>query len=141
MIVAVDSSLLLVRKWEFHAVAGALSRSEVRSASEFAVTVFVMSPTFPPEVVTLTVAGIEPMIQPWVIRLFVATVAAAGIGNYATVREYESRGVAVTGFLTISPPRWSSPERCSITPVNSPMRRATSRPWSCSRTMRWAVAI
>ena len=32
------------------------------------------------------------------IILLVATVAAAGISNYATVREYESRGVAVTGF-------------------------------------------
>nr|WP_276234572.1 DUF4010 domain-containing protein [Halosegnis sp. DT85] len=97
--VAVVSSLLLVLKRELHALAGSLSRAEVRSASEFAVLAFVVFPALPPGEAEVTFAGVVLAVEPRVVWLLVVTVAAVGIVNYGVVRLYGGRGVAVTGFF------------------------------------------
>ncbi|WP_255195583.1 MgtC/SapB family protein [Halorarius litoreus] len=97
--VAVVSSLLLVLKRELHTVAHGLSREEVRSASEFAVLAFVVFPILPAEPIALTFAGLELSVELRVVWLMVVTVAAIGIANYAIVKTYGGRGVAITGFF------------------------------------------
>ena len=92
--VAVMSSLLLVLKRELHSFAGHLSREELRSAVEFAILAFVIYPVLPPRV---EVYGLP--FEPRVAWLMVVTVAGIGIANYAVVRQYGGRGIAVTGFF------------------------------------------
>ncbi|WP_049981600.1 MgtC/SapB family protein [Halolamina rubra] len=93
--VAVISSALLVLKRELHSFAGGLDREELRSATEFAVLAFVIYPLLPPESVELFGVGFPPRVA-W---LMVVTVAGIGIANYALVRTYGGRGVAITGFF------------------------------------------
>ncbi|MFB6126033.1 MAG: MgtC/SapB family protein [Halolamina sp.] len=93
--VAVVSSSLLVLKRELHSFAGGLSRTELRSATEFAILAFVVYPLLPAEDVTLFGVGFPPRVA-W---LMVVTVAGIGIANYALVRTYGGRGIAVTGFF------------------------------------------
>jgi len=97
--VAVVSSLLLVLKRELHDLAWGLSREELRSASEFAILVFVVYPLLPPGEVAVDVLGLSVSIEPRVVWLMVAAVAGIGIVNYAVVRGYGGRGIAVTGFF------------------------------------------
>ncbi|MFB6118731.1 MgtC/SapB family protein [Halosegnis sp.] len=97
--VAVVSSLLLVLKRELHALAGSLSRAEVRSASEFAVLAFVVFPLLPTQEVSVALLGVDLAVEPRVVWLLVVTVAAVGICNYGVVTRYGGRGVAVTGFF------------------------------------------
>jgi len=61
--VAVVSSLLLVLKRELHAVAGSLSRAEVRSASEFAILAFVVFPLLPAREVSVTFLGLDLAVE------------------------------------------------------------------------------
>ena len=93
--VAVLSSTLLVLKRELHGLAGGLSRREIRSAVEFAILAFVIYPLLPAGVIEVGPVPFEPRIA-W---LMVVTVAAIGIVNYALVRTYGGRGIAVTGFF------------------------------------------
>ncbi|UIO99487.1 MgtC/SapB family protein [Halobaculum sp. CBA1158] len=93
--VAVLSSALLVLKRELHTFAGDLSRTELRSMTEFAVLAFVVYPLLPAG--ERTVLGVP--LEPRVAWLMVVTVAGIGIANYALVRTYGGRGVAVTGFF------------------------------------------
>lgn len=97
--VAVLSSLLLVLKRELHRFAGGLSREELRSTTEFAILAFVIYPLLPTEKVTLSLGTLTVEIEPRVVWLMVVAVAAIGIVNYVIVKSYESRGIAVTGFL------------------------------------------
>ncbi len=97
--VAVLSSLLLVLKRELHGIARGLSREEVRSTTEFAVLAFVVLPVLPSGEVSYTLGELTLSFEPQVVWLMVVTVAALGIINYAIVREYGGRGVAVTGFF------------------------------------------
>ncbi|QZX98558.1 MgtC/SapB family protein [Halobaculum rubrum] len=93
--VAVVSAALLVLKRELHSFAGDLSRPELRSMTEFAVLAFVVYPVLPAG--ERVVFGIP--LEPRVAWLMVVTVAGIGIVNYALVRTYGGRGIAVTGFL------------------------------------------
>ena len=93
--VAVISSALLVLKRELHSFAGDLDRAELRSSTEFAVLAFVIYPILPAEEVDLFGVGFPPRVA-W---LMVVTVAGIGIANYALVRTYGGRGVAITGFF------------------------------------------
>jgi uncharacterized membrane protein (DUF4010 family) len=93
--VAVVSSLLLVLKRELHDFAGALTRDELRSVSEFAILAFVVFPLLPPGEVVIEGVVVEPQVA-W---LMVVTVAGIGIVNYAVVRTYGGLGVVVTGFF------------------------------------------
>jgi len=93
--VAVVSSTLLVLKRELHEIAGALSREEIQSAIEFAILAFVIYPLLPTGVIEVGPVPFEPRIA-W---LMVVTVAGIGILNYALVRSYGGRGIAVTGFF------------------------------------------
>lgn len=95
VIVAVLSSTLLVLKRELHSFAGKLSRSEIRSATEFAILAFVVYPLLPGGKVEVLGVPFEPRIA-W---LMVVTVAAIGMANYVLVRTYGGRGIAVTGFF------------------------------------------
>jgi uncharacterized membrane protein (DUF4010 family) len=97
--VAVLSSLLLTLKRELHRFAGGLSREELRSTIEFAILAFVVYPLLPVGTVSLEAGGVAVAIEPRVIWLLVVTVAAIGIVNYAVVKQYGGRGVAVTGFF------------------------------------------
>ena len=97
--VAVLSSLLLTLKRELHRFAGGLSREELRSTIEFAILAFVVYPLLPVGTVSLEAGGVAVGIEPRVIWLLVVTVAAIGIVNYAVVKQYGGRGVAVTGFF------------------------------------------
>jgi uncharacterized membrane protein (DUF4010 family) len=102
--VAVLSSLLLVFKRELHNIAWGLSREELRSIAEFAILAFVIYPLLPAEPVPATPVSIgetavDVSIEPRVVWLMVVTVAAIGIVNYVIVRNYDSRGIAVTGFV------------------------------------------
>ncbi len=97
--VAVLSSLLLVLKRELHSFAWGLSRQELRSTTEFAVLAFVIYPILPAGNVPVGIGGFEVMVEPRVIWLMVVTVAGIGIVNYAIVRSYGGRGIAVTGFF------------------------------------------
>jgi uncharacterized membrane protein (DUF4010 family) len=92
VVVAVLSSLLLVLKRELHSFAWGLSREEMRSAVEFAILAFVIYPLLPDRELAYGV-------QPRVVWLMVVTVAAIGIVNYAVVKTYGGRGIAVTGFF------------------------------------------
>ncbi|QKY19994.1 MgtC/SapB family protein [Halolamina sp. CBA1230] len=93
--VAVISSALLVLKRELHSFAGGLDRAELRSATEFAVLAFVIYPLLPAEEMDLFGVAFPPRVA-W---LMVVTVAGIGIANYALVRSYGGRGVAITGFF------------------------------------------
>ena len=97
--VAVVSSLLLVLRTELHDVADALSREEVRAGSEFAILAFVVYPLLPAAERSVGVAGMSVTFRPRVVWLMVVFVAGIGIVNYALVRLYGGRGVAVTGFF------------------------------------------
>ncbi|WP_225334463.1 MgtC/SapB family protein [Halomicrobium urmianum] len=97
--VAVLSSLLLVLKRELHRFAWGLSRSELRSASEFAILAFVVYPLLPAEPLETTVAGLPLEVELRVVWLMVVTVAGIGIVNYGVVQTYGGRGIAVTGFF------------------------------------------
>ncbi|MFQ3295289.1 MAG: uncharacterized membrane protein (DUF4010 family) [Natrialbaceae archaeon] len=102
--VAVLSSLLLVFKRELHSIAWGLSREELRSIAEFAILAFVIYPLLPAEPVpaapvSIGQASINVSVEPRVVWLMVVTVAAIGIVNYVIVRNYDSRGIAVTGFI------------------------------------------
>ncbi|EMA35729.1 MgtC/SapB family protein [Halococcus hamelinensis] len=97
--VAVVSSLLLVLKRELHSFAGGLSRAELRSTTEFAVLAFVVYPLLPGGDVTLGSGRLAVEIEPRVVWLMVVAVAAIGIVNYAIVKNYGGRGIAVTGFF------------------------------------------
>ena len=92
---AVLSSVLLVLKRELHSFAGGLAREEIRSAAEFAVLAFVVYPLLPAGNVSLFGVGFPPRVA-W---LMVVTVAGIGIANYALVRSYGGRGIAITGFF------------------------------------------
>ncbi len=93
--VAVVSSLLLVLKRELHTFAWGLSREELRSAAEFAILAFVIYPLLPPGDVPV----LDVTVSPRLVWLMVVTVAGIGIANYALVRNYGGRGIAVTGFF------------------------------------------
>jgi uncharacterized membrane protein (DUF4010 family) len=93
--VAVLSSMLLVLKRELHSFADHLSRTEIRSMTEFAVLAFVVYPLLPAG--RQTVLGIP--FEPRVAWLMVVTVAGIGSLNYVLIQTYDGRGIAVTGFL------------------------------------------
>lgn len=93
--VAVLSSVLLVLKRELHSFAGGLDRTEIRSVAEFAVLAFIVYPLLPVGNVSLFGAAFPPRVA-W---LMVVTVAGIGIANYALVRSYGGRGIAITGFF------------------------------------------
>lgn len=95
--VAVLSSLLLVLKRELHSFAWGLSREELRSTTEFAILAFVIYPLLPARSISVGISGLS--VEPRVVWLMVVTVAAIGIVNYAIVRNYGGRGIAVTGFF------------------------------------------
>jgi len=97
--VAVVSSLLLVLRTELHGVADALSREEVRAGTEFAILAFVVYPLLPAEQRRLAVADLSVAFEPRIVWLMVVFVAGVGIVNYAIVRVYGGRGIAVTGFF------------------------------------------
>ena len=97
--VAVGSALVLVLKRELHGLADALSREEVRAASEFAVLAFVGYPLLPPGERTLRVAGETVAVEPRTVWAMVVFVAGIGILNYVVVQSYGSRGIAITGFF------------------------------------------
>jgi len=97
--VAVVSSLLLVLRTELHGIADALSREEVRAGTEFAILAFVIYPLLPAEERSVAVGELSVAFEPRVVWLMVVFVAGIGIVNYAIVRMYGSRGIAVTGFF------------------------------------------
>ncbi len=97
--VAILSSLLLVLKRELHSFAWGLTREELRSSAEFAVLAFVIYPLLPSGSIPVGAAGVSVAVEPRVIWLMVVTVAGIGIANYAIVRTYGGRGIAVTGFF------------------------------------------
>jgi uncharacterized membrane protein (DUF4010 family) len=97
--VAVVSSLLLVLRQELHGVADALSREEVRAGTEFAILAFVIYPLLPADERAIGVGDLSVSFEPRVVWLMVVFVAGIGIVNYAIVRKYGSRGIAVTGFF------------------------------------------
>lgn len=97
--VAILSSLLLILKRELHDFAWGLTRTELRSAVEFAVLAFVIYPLLPAGTMAVQFAGLTIDIEPRVVWLLVVSVAAIGIVNYAIVRTYGGRGIAVTGFF------------------------------------------
>jgi uncharacterized membrane protein (DUF4010 family) len=97
--VAILSSFLLVLKRELHDFASGLTREELRSATEFAVLAFVIYPVLPAGSVTVSFASLSIEIEPRVVWLLVVSIAAIGIVNYAIVRSYGGRGIAVTGFF------------------------------------------
>ncbi|MFB6186696.1 MAG: MgtC/SapB family protein, partial [Halobacteriaceae archaeon] len=98
-VVTVTSSVLLVFKRELHGLAWGLSREEIRSASEFAILAFVIYPLLPADSVTIGSERLSITLEPRVVWLMVVFVAAIGIVNYAIVKTYDSRGIAVTGFF------------------------------------------
>ena len=97
--VAILSSLLLVLKRELHSFAWGLTRDELRSAMEFGVLAFVVYPLLPAGEMERTIAGLPVTFEPRTVWLLVVSVAAIGIVNYAIVKSYGSRGIAVTGFF------------------------------------------
>ena len=97
--VAVLSSLLLILKRELHRFAGGLSRKELRSTTEFAILAFVVYPLLPAGTVAIGPGTPSITIEPRVVWLLVVTVAGIGIVNYALVKTYGGRGVAITGFF------------------------------------------
>ncbi|GAD51408.1 hypothetical protein MBEHAL_0168 [Halarchaeum acidiphilum MH1-52-1] len=98
-VVAVTSSLLLVFKRELHELAWGLSAAELRSTAEFAILAFVVYPLLPPGTYTLGSGTYSVAIEPRVVWLMVVFVAGIGIANYAVVKTYGGRGIAVTGFF------------------------------------------
>ena len=97
--VAVVSSLLLVLRKELHGIADALSREEVRAGTEFAILAFVIYPLLPVGEETVGSGDLSVSFEPRVVWLMVVFVAGIGIVNYAIVRVYGGRGIAVTGFF------------------------------------------
>lgn len=96
-VAAVTSSLLLVLKRELHGFAWGLSRTELRSAAEFAILAFVIYPILPGEPVRIVELGIA--VEPRVVWSMVVFVAGIGIVNYAVARTYGPRAIAITGFF------------------------------------------
>ncbi len=96
-VAAVTSSLLLVLKRELHGFAWGLSRTELRSAAEFAILAFVIYPILPSEPVTIT--ELEIAVEPRVVWSMVVFVAGIGIVNYMVARTYGPRAMAITGFF------------------------------------------
>ena len=97
--VTVFSALLLVLKRELHSFAWGMTRTELRSAAEFAILAFVIYPLLPAQSFDIGVGDLVVEVEPRVIWLMVVTVAAIGIVNYAIVQTYGGRGIAVTGFF------------------------------------------
>ncbi|ELZ24910.1 magnesium transporter accessory protein [Halosimplex carlsbadense 2-9-1] len=97
--VTVFSALLLVLKRELHSFAWGMTRTELRSAAEFAILAFVVYPLLPARSYELGAGDLMVEVEPRVVWLMVVTVAAIGIVNYAIVQTYGSRGIAVTGFF------------------------------------------
>ncbi len=97
--VGVVTALLLVSKRELHGLAETLSREEVRAAARFAIIGFVVYPLLPAGERSVTLLEATVTVEPRVVWAMVVTVAGIGIVNYAAVRLYGGRGVAVTGFL------------------------------------------
>ena len=97
--VGVVTALLLVSKRELHGLAETLSREEVRAAAQFAIIGFVVYPLLPAGERSVTLLEATVTVEPRVVWAMVVTVAGIGIVNYAAVRLYGGRGVAVTGFL------------------------------------------
>ncbi|WP_459191432.1 MgtC/SapB family protein [Halosimplex sp. J119] len=97
--VTVFSALLLVLKRELHTFAWGMSRTELRSAAEFAILAFVIYPLLPAGAYEVGSGNLVVEVEPRVIWLMVVTVAGIGIVNYAIVQTYGSRGIAVTGFF------------------------------------------
>jgi len=98
-VVAVTSSLLLVFKRELHELAWGLSAIELRSTAEFAILAFVVYPLLPAGTYALGGGEYGVVIEPRVVWSMVVFVAGIGIANYALVRTYGGRGIAVTGFF------------------------------------------
>jgi uncharacterized membrane protein (DUF4010 family) len=96
-IVTVITSVLLVYKHELHGLAWGLTESEIRSAGKFAILAFVIYPLLPSKPIPIPVLNIG--IELRVVWLMVVFVAGLGMANYALVRAYGTRGVAVTGFF------------------------------------------
>ncbi|MFW6384557.1 MAG: MgtC/SapB family protein [Halodesulfurarchaeum sp.] len=98
-VVTVVSSILLVYKPELHGLAWGLSREELLSVGEFAILAFVVYPLLPRGSIPIAELGIS--VEPRVVWLMVVFVAGIGIGivNYAFVKTYGGRAVAVTGFF------------------------------------------
>jgi uncharacterized membrane protein (DUF4010 family) len=94
IVVAVFSSLLLVFKRELHQFAWALSKEEVKSATEFAIIAFVIYPILPNEAM-----GPWDAINPQTVWILVVAVSGIGFVNYIIVQQYGSKGMAVTGFF------------------------------------------
>ncbi|MWG36749.1 MgtC/SapB family protein [Halomarina oriensis] len=97
--VAILSTLLLVLKRELHSFAWGLSRDELRSTVEFGVLAFVVYPLLPAGETRIAVGDVPLTFEPRTVWLLVVSVAAIGIVNYAIVKSYGSRGIAVTGFF------------------------------------------
>ena len=97
--VAVVSSMLLVLKRELHSFAWGLELEELRSTTEFAILAFVVYPLLPSGAVTLGQGALAVALEPQIVWLMVVFVAGIGIVNYAVVKTYGSRGIAVTGFF------------------------------------------
>lgn len=93
------SSLLLVLKRELHSIAGALSREEIQSATEFAILAFVIYPLLPGEPLVVGTDDFSITVEPQIIWLLVVTVAGIGMVNYVIVQLYGGRGIAFTGFF------------------------------------------
>jgi uncharacterized membrane protein (DUF4010 family) len=92
--VAVLTSLLLVLRRELHTFAHTLNREEVRGAAEFAILAFVVFPVLPNESM-----GPWDAINPQTVWLLVVLVSGIGFVNYAAMRHYGGRGIAVTSFF------------------------------------------
>jgi len=97
--VAVLSSLLLVLKRQLHGFAGAITQEELQSAGEFAILAFVVFPLLPAQPMDVTFGSLDFQVELRIVWLMVVTVAAIGIVNYAIVRSYGGRGIAITGFF------------------------------------------
>jgi uncharacterized membrane protein (DUF4010 family) len=98
-VIAVTSSILLVFKRELHGLAWGLSREELRSTTEFAILAFVVYPVLPAEAVSVGSGALAVELEPRVVWLMVVFVAGIGIVNYAIVKTYGGRGIAITGFF------------------------------------------
>ena len=98
-VVAITSSLMLALKRQLHELAWGLTREELQSVIEFAILAFVVYPLLPAGTYAFGVGGRVVRIEPRVVWLMVVTVAGIGIVNYAVVKSYGGRGIAVTGFF------------------------------------------
>lgn len=86
--IAVLSSLLLVLKRELHEFAWALSKEEMKSATEFAIIAFVVYPLLPDEAI-----GPWDAIELRTIWLLVIAVSGIGFVNYILVKNTKAMGL------------------------------------------------